>query len=148
MGGGVLMKGSLGNWDKKTPVLIYGKCIVAYSMRTACRLWGAGSCRIVHPVRGRAALSPQGMILDLLDTHKTAPHKNTWAVGGTTAGPWVSFGWVDNETDRNWMTHSFEPGWSESSTDAELTFHRRSPLDTVTKTSSGPHLPLLQFPFD
>ena len=42
----------------------------------------------------------------------------------------------------NWVARSFELGWSESSTDAALTFRRQSPLDTVTKTSTGPHLPL------
>lgn len=80
-----------------------------------------------------------GVILDLQDTHKTAPHWNTWTFWG---GFLSVSGWVDNETDRNWMARSFELGWSESSTDAALTFHRQSPLDTVTKTSTGPHLPL------
>lgn len=69
---------------------------------------------------------------------KTLEHLGKERKGGGCCGGLSVSGWVDNETDRNWMTHSFELGWSERIADAALTFHRQSPLDTVTKTVDRP----------
>lgn len=116
---------------------------IAWHLRTAWRLVGwdhIGTCRTEWKFCPQPKMC-QLWNLIFLYRHKPALHKYTWTVGDLQRGPWAPFGWVANETVRNWMTHSFESGWSESSTDTELTLHRRSPLDNVTKTSSGPHLP-------